>query len=210
MEEQKISPADSESETGISTPVSPHDSTSGTTLNATASKEVTADTVTEQNAVDNETDTINQQPSTGPQQPQQPQQTYQLPPGYAVDPATGQIFFIGQTIQQPVQPGYVQPGVIYTKPPPQQQPSPEQIAAQQAAAQQRYGQVINTVEKFLEGEATVADVVKTLYTSTSQDDQLWKGAIVGAAAAVLLTSEPVREAMGKTIGGVFPGLKNDK
>jgi hypothetical protein len=56
----------------------------------------------------------------------------------------------------------------------------------------------------------VADVVKTLYTNTSQNDQLWKGAIVGAAAAVLLTSGPVREAMGKTLGGVFPGLKSDK
>ena len=56
----------------------------------------------------------------------------------------------------------------------------------------------------------MADVVKTLYTNTSQDDQLWKGAIVGAATAVLLTSTPVREAMGKTLGGVFPGLKSEK
>lgn len=90
------------------------------------------------------------------------------------------------------------------QPPP---PNPEQIAAQQAAAQQRYGQVVGTVEKFIEGEATVSDVVKTLYTTTAQDDQLWKGVLVGAAAAVLLTSEPVRKVMGETLGGVFPGLK---
>lgn len=150
------------------------------------------------------------QPAVQPQQQvQQPQQAWQLPPGYAIHQATGQIFFTGQAGQQPVQASYVQPGVVYTRPP-EQQPSPEQVAARQEEAQQRYGQVINKVEKFIAGEATVADVVKTLYTNTSQDDQLWKGAIVGAAAAVLLTSEPVREVMGKTLGGVFPGLKKEK
>lgn len=142
-----------------------------------------------------------------PRQPVQPGSAYQLPPGYAVDPATGQVVFTGSVTQQPVQPGYVQPGVVYMQP---QQPTPEQIAAQQAAMQQRYGQVINTVEKFVEGEATVADVVKTLYANTTQDDQLWKGVIVGAAATVLLTSEPVRKVMGKTLGGVFPGLKKGR
>jgi hypothetical protein len=136
----------------------------------------------------------------------QPQQTYHLPPGYAYDPASGQVFYVGPAIQQPVQPISSQPGV-YSQP---QQPDPEQVAAAQAASTQRYGQVINSVEQFLEGEATVSDVVKTLYTNTAQDDQLWKGIIVGAAAAMLLTSEPVRKAMGQTLGGVFPGLKQSK
>jgi hypothetical protein len=133
---------------------------------------------------------------------EQPQQTYHLPPGYAYDPATGQVFYVGAAPQQPVQPegAYSQP----------QQPDPEQIAAAQAASNQRYGQVINSVEQFLEGEATVSDVVKTLYTNTTQDDQLWKGVIVGAAAAVLLTSDPVRKVMGQTLGGVFPGLKQSQ
>ena len=130
---------------------------------------------------------------------------YQIPPGYAFDPATGQLVFVGIPVTgQPVQSGYVHPQVVYMQPP---QPTPEQIAAQQAVAQQRYGQVVGAVEKFIEGEATVADVVKTLYTSTTQDDQLWKGVLVGAAAAVLLTSEPVRKTMGETLGGVFPGLR---
>ncbi|HHD56392.1 MAG TPA: hypothetical protein ENK89_01785 [Desulfobulbaceae bacterium] len=145
--------------------------------------------------------------ATGQQQvpPEQPQAAteYRIPPGYAVDPATGQLVFVGPTMQQPVYPGTVQPGVVYMQPP---QPTPEQVAAQQAAAQQRYGQVINTVEQFIEGEATVADVAKTLYANTAQDDQLWKGVIVGAAAAVLLTNEPVKKAMGKTFSGLFPGL----
>ena len=134
---------------------------------------------------------------------EQPQQTYNLPPGYAYDPASGQVFYVGPAMQQPVQPTFAQPGV-YAQP---QQPDLEQIAAAQAASTQRYGQVINSVEQFLEGEATVSDVVKTLYTNTAADDQLWKGVIVGAAAAVLLTSEPVRKVMGQTLGGVFPGLK---
>ncbi|PHR27239.1 MAG: hypothetical protein COA36_09635 [Desulfotalea sp.] len=89
----------------------------------------------------------------------------------------------------------------------------EQAAAQnrvvedQALAQQRYGQMIQSVEKFVEGKATVADVVKTVSTNIVQDDSLWKGALVGAAAAVLLTSGPVRDAMGKTVGSIFPGLQ---
>lgn len=125
----------------------------------------------------------------------------QVPPGYAVDPATGQLYFVGfPGYQQPPYPGYQQPAY-------QMPPTPEQIAAQQAAAQQRYGQIIHSVESFLSGETSVADVVKTVYATTAQDDQLWKGILVGAAAAVVLTNGPVREAMGKTFGGIFPGVK---
>jgi len=89
----------------------------------------------------------------------------------------------------------------------------EQAAAQsrivedQAIAQQRYGQMIQSVEQFVEGKATVADVVKTVSTNIAQDDSLWKGALVGAAAAVLLTSGPVKDAMGKSFGNLFPGLQ---
>lgn len=90
----------------------------------------------------------------------------------------------------------------------------EQAAAQsrlvedQAIAQQRYGQMIQSVEQFVEGKATVADVVKTVSTNIAQDDSLWKGALVGAAAAVLLTSGPVKDAMGKSFGNLFPGLQS--
>lgn len=83
----------------------------------------------------------------------------------------------------------------------------QRFAADQSAAQQRYGQMIQSVEQFLEGEATVGDVVKTVGANVAQDDSLWKGALVGAAAAVLLTSTPVREAMGKSIGVIFPGMQ---
>ncbi|MBM9612831.1 hypothetical protein JWJ90_00865 [Desulfobulbus rhabdoformis] len=139
---------------------------------------------------------------------QQPQYTQQpLPPGYAVDPTTGQIVFVGQPYQQPiyqqpVNPAMGQPGVVYV-----QGETPEQAAARQALEQQRYGQIMHSFEQFMQGEATVSDVVKTLYTNTAQYDQLWKGALVGAAATFLLTSRPAREAMGKTFGSVFPGVK---
>ncbi|PIE72161.1 MAG: hypothetical protein CSA20_09175 [Deltaproteobacteria bacterium] len=125
-----------------------------------------------------------------------------LPPGYLIDPVTGQPVFVGHLYQQMP---YVQPNVVYV----QQQPTPEQLAAQQAEAQQRYGQIMQSVEQFLGGEATVSDVVKTLYATTSQNDQLWKGFLVGAAAAVLLSNGPVREMMGKSLGCLFPGAKND-
>lgn len=130
-----------------------------------------------------------------------------LPPGYAMDPVSGQIVFTGPVYQQPLyqQPAYprmAQPGVVYV-----QAETPEQAAARQAAEQQRYGQIMQSFEQFLQGDATVSDVVKNLYTNTAQYDQLWKGVLVGAAVTVLLTSKPVREAMGKTIGSVFPGLQ---
>ncbi len=95
----------------------------------------------------------------------------------------------------------------------QQQLAAEQAAAQQQtastqqSAQQRYGQIAQSIEQFVEGKATVADVVKNVSANIAQDENLWKGAMVGAAAAVLLTSQPVRNAMGKTIDGIFPGLR---
>ncbi len=91
----------------------------------------------------------------------------------------------------------------------QQQLAAERAAAQQAAdARQRYGQIAQSVEQFIEGRATVADVVKNVSATVAQDQNLWKGAMVGAAAAVLLTSEPVRNAMGKTVDSLFPGLRS--
>ncbi len=150
----------------------------------------------------------------GSHQPHHQYQQVPLPPGYAIEPATGRIFQIGEVPPYPTAPVYAP---SYYQPPPAStppQPTPEQLAemaasqaAAQHAAQQRHGQIVQTMEQFLSGEATVSDVVKTMYLNTSQDDQLWKGAIVGAAAAVLLTSKPFRQAMGKTFGGIFPGLK---
>jgi len=122
-------------------------------------------------------------------------QQAQFQPNVIMDPATGQLYYAmpqGQPVQPPPQNGQY---IYYTPPtPPNQAPEPQQPD---------YAQIIKSVEEFAEGDASVADVVKTLWTETSQDDQFWKGAVVGAAAAVLLTSETMRGAMGKTFGSLF-------
>jgi len=123
--------------------------------------------------------------------------------GYVMDPATGQLYY-----QVPVQPGPMAAG---PRPPGEVPPGavPPGAASQGPVHQEvpppapDYGEVIKSVEQFAEGEATVGDVVKTLYTNTAQDDQFWKGALVGAAVAVLVTSGPVKETMGKTFGSLF-------
>jgi len=125
----------------------------------------------------------------------------QLPPGYVMDSATGQVFYTGPVMGQQ---GFMQPGVAYA------QPAPENTSEQTVPTGADYSQVLKSVEAFAEGEASVADVVKNLYATTAQDDQFWKGAIVGAAAAVLLTNESVRSTMGKTISSLFPGAKETK
>lgn len=117
-------------------------------------------------------------------------------PNVIMDPATGQLYYAmpqGPPVPPPQNSQYV---YYTTQNPPGQAPEPE-------PRQPDYAHIIKSVEEFAEGDASVADVVKTLWTETSQDDQFWKGAVVGAAAAVLLTSETVRGAMGKTFGSLF-------
>ncbi len=75
--------------------------------------------------------------------------------------------------------------------------------------QPNYSRLLKSVEAFAQGNATVSDVIKDLYTETARNDQFWKGALVGAAAAVLLTSEPVKQGMGKTFASMF-GQGEDK
>lgn len=128
----------------------------------------------------------------------------QLPPGYMFDPVSGQVVFTGYAAPQPVYPGYFCQG----QPHYYQGETPEQIAARQAEAQQRHGQIMRSFEQFVEGDATISDVVRTLYINTAHNEQLWKGVLVGAAAAVLLTSKPARDALGKTFANLFGGLQD--
>lgn len=67
----------------------------------------------------------------------------------------------------------------------------------------KYGQMIDTVGRFLNGEANVGEVVDGLFSLNFQDDQFWKGAVVGAVAALLLTSETVQSGLAKTVGTIF-------
>jgi hypothetical protein len=67
----------------------------------------------------------------------------------------------------------------------------------------KYGQMIDTVGRFLNGEANMGEVVDGLFSLNFQDDQFWKGAVVGAVAALLLTSETVQSGLTKTVGTIF-------
>ncbi len=67
----------------------------------------------------------------------------------------------------------------------------------------KYGQMIDMVGRFLNGEANVGEVVNGLFSLNFQDDQFWKGAVVGAVAALLLTSETVQSGLTKTVGTIF-------
>ncbi|MCG8549717.1 MAG: hypothetical protein MI799_04860 [Desulfobacterales bacterium] len=126
-------------------------------------------------------------------------QQAQFQPNVIMDPATGQLYYAVPPQGQPVQPLPRNGQYVYytTQAPPEPAPEPE------TPHQPDYAQIVKSVEAFTEGDASVADVVKTLWTETSQDDQFWKGAVVGAAAAFLLTSGTVRGAMGKTFGSLF-------
>nr|WP_319392268.1 hypothetical protein [uncultured Desulfobacter sp.] len=124
-------------------------------------------------------------------------QQAQFQPNVIMDPATGQLYY-AMPQSQPVQPPPQNGQYVYytTQAPPEPAPAVE-------PRQPDYAQIVKSVEDFAEGDASVADVVKTLWTETSQDDQFWKGAVVGAAAAFLLNSGPVRGTMGKTFGSLF-------
>lgn len=124
------------------------------------------------------------------------------PMGMVVDPQTGQMFY-----------------TVPVAPFQQMQPQAQQAQSQQVAAQPPhstplnppdYSALVKSVEAFAEGGAGVGDVIKTLYANTAQDDQFWKGAIVGAAATVLLTSDTVRAAMGGTLGSLFGSAQTDE
>nr|WP_319392283.1 hypothetical protein [uncultured Desulfobacter sp.] len=143
-------------------------------------------------AIPGQGQTVSQSAQAAGQQPQ-----FQPNANVIMDPATGQLYY-AMPQGQPVQPTPQNGQYVYytTQAPPEPPPAPE-------PRQPDYAQIVKSVEEFAEGDATVADVVKTLWTETSQDDQFWKGAVVGAAAAVLLTSGPVRGAMGKTFGSFF-------
>ena len=72
----------------------------------------------------------------------------------------------------------------------------------------RYGQMIDMVGRFLNGEANIGEVVDGLSSLNFQDDQFWKGAVVGAIAALLLTSETVQSGLTKTVGTIFAAAQS--
>jgi len=64
----------------------------------------------------------------------------------------------------------------------------------------RFGQMANMVGRFLNGEATTADMVNGLFSLNFRDDQFWKGALLGAVAVLIFNSGAVQQGMGKLFG----------
>lgn len=65
----------------------------------------------------------------------------------------------------------------------------------------RFGQMADMVGKFIKGEATPADMMNGIFSLNFKNDQLWKGALVGAAAVLLLNNDAVKNSFGKLFGG---------
>lgn len=67
----------------------------------------------------------------------------------------------------------------------------------------KYGQMMNTLGRFLSGEADMNDLINGFFSLDFQNDQFWKGALVGAIATLLLTNENVQKGLTGTIGAMF-------
>ena len=66
----------------------------------------------------------------------------------------------------------------------------------------KFGQMADVVGRFLKGEATPTDMVEGLFSLNFRNDQLWKGALLGAAAVLIFNSGVVQSSVGKLFGGV--------
>ncbi len=72
----------------------------------------------------------------------------------------------------------------------------------------RYGQMMDMLGRFLNGEADMGDVVNGFFSLDFQNDQFWKGALVGAAVTLLLTNESVQKGLAGTLGSIFGSAKS--
>lgn len=66
-----------------------------------------------------------------------------------------------------------------------------------------YGQFADMVGKALQGQANPQDLVAGLLNLNFSGDQFWKGVIVGSVAALLVSSDSVRQAVTGALGGIF-------
>ena len=65
----------------------------------------------------------------------------------------------------------------------------------------KFGQMTDMVGRFLKGEATPTDMVEGIFSLNFRNDQLWKGALLGAAAVLVFNSGVVQNSVGKLFGG---------
>ncbi|AFM26831.1 hypothetical protein [Desulfomonile tiedjei] len=69
--------------------------------------------------------------------------------------------------------------------------------------EQNYGQFADMVGKALQGQANPQDLLSGLLNLNFSGDQFWKGVIVGSVAALLVSSDSVRQAVTGALGGIF-------
>ncbi|KIX15328.1 hypothetical protein X474_04130 [Dethiosulfatarculus sandiegensis] len=67
-------------------------------------------------------------------------------------------------------------------------------------ANNQFGQVFGMVTDLMNGKADMSSMAQFLDTS---DPRFWKGALVGAALALLLTSSSVKNSISGLMGGLF-------
>jgi hypothetical protein len=70
----------------------------------------------------------------------------------------------------------------------------------------RYG-VTNMVADIAKGDPNWAGIAQWI---DSSGGDFWKGALVGAAVALVLTNEAVKKTMGNFLAGIFGGKKEEK
>ncbi len=71
----------------------------------------------------------------------------------------------------------------------------------------RYGQMLSMCNDLMQGKADPAKIASFL---TSGGTHFWKGAIVGAAASLLLTNNAVKSALSDSFSSIFGASKSDK
>lgn len=69
--------------------------------------------------------------------------------------------------------------------------------------EKNFGQFADVFGKALQGQATPQDLVGGLLNLNFSNDQFWKGVVVGSVAALLFSSDSVRQALSGTLGGIF-------
>jgi hypothetical protein len=152
----------------------------------------------------------------GPVDPFYGQAGMQSPPQAACGPMGtayyGQPVYVQPGFQPPPAMGYPGSGPTYAAGPSMahpdaQQAPPAENPADQAGNAEHYSRIADVVRDIANGEQP--DVSKIAAVYSGFDTQFWKGALVGAVLAVLLTSDTVKTALAGTMGAIFGALKKD-
>ena len=122
-----------------------------------------------------------------------------VPPGYGPMDQPGMQAHPQGMAHQATDPAYGPEQTEYQQVPPGS-------AAQHSQAEQ-YGRIADVVQDISNGEQP--DVSKIVQLFSSFDSAFWKGALMGALIALLVTNETVKEAIAGTLGNIMGAFKQD-